>query len=201
MYSSFRSAGQPGVALLPLAARRQPDRERLREILVGMALRVPRIEVQDEALAIGLRRVELRVRLGGRAEHRAALPAQAQAEGVVDGVAGLVAQDAHGPLVLAALDLEHLRLFQPLEPRVRQVEGHGDRRAAVGCEPLVRQVEVQRKAQPHAGDLVAKLGHARGQRAFDGEREIGHLDVQERVVRKACPVSDQRPARHPDDPL
>ena len=32
----------PGVALLPVRVRRQPDREGLGEVLVGMALRVPR---------------------------------------------------------------------------------------------------------------------------------------------------------------
>ena len=83
-----------------------------------MALRVPGVEVEDEALAVGLGRVELRVRLTVRAEDLAPLPLQPQLEGVVDGVAGLVADDAHAPLVLPALDLEHLRFLELLEPRM-----------------------------------------------------------------------------------
>ena len=66
------------VALPPLAVRRQPHGKRLGEILVRMALRVPRVEMQDEALAVRLRRVELRVGLRWRAEHLPPLPPQPQ---------------------------------------------------------------------------------------------------------------------------
>ena len=60
------------VALAPLRLRVEPDRERLGEILVGMALRVPGVEVDDEALAVGPRRVELGVGLARAAEELAA---------------------------------------------------------------------------------------------------------------------------------
>ena len=49
-----------GVARAPVGLRVQPDGERLGEVLVGMALRVPAVEVQDEALAVRLRRVVVR---------------------------------------------------------------------------------------------------------------------------------------------
>ena len=55
MYSSFFSAGQSTYRALPVGVRIQPDRKGLREVLVRMALRVPAVEVQDEALAVRLR--------------------------------------------------------------------------------------------------------------------------------------------------
>ena len=38
----------------------------------------------------------------------------------------------------APFDLEHLRALEPFEPRMREVEGDGDARHAVGREPLRR---------------------------------------------------------------
>ena len=105
----FQLQGRPvGIALAPLRVRVEPHRERLGEVLVGMALRVPGIEVQHEALAVGLGAV-----LGDTrpttAEQLEPLAAALQLVGVVDGVAGLVAQDLDAPVVGAAFDLEHLR--------------------------------------------------------------------------------------------
>ena len=44
---------------------------------------------------------------------------------------------------------------------------------AVGREPLVGQIEVQGKAEAARVQLVAQLGDPRGQRALDGERQVG----------------------------
>ena len=89
--------GRPvGVALAPLRVRLQPDGERFREVLVGMTLRVPGVQVQDEALAVGLRRVVLGILCGRRPEQLQPLAPPVQRIGVVDGVARLVAEDARG---------------------------------------------------------------------------------------------------------
>src|SRR6185503_4944078 len=77
-----------GVAMPPLAVRRQPDGERLGEVFVRVALRVPRVQMQHEALAVRLRRVELWIRFRGRAEDLASLASSTEAVGVVDDVAG-----------------------------------------------------------------------------------------------------------------
>jgi hypothetical protein len=185
-----------GVPLLPLAGGRQPHGERFREVFVGMALRVPRVEVQHVALAVRLRRVELRIRLRRQAEHRAPLAAQPQAVRVVDRVSGLVAQNPHAPLVLAALDLEHLRFLEALEPVMRQVEGDRDGGGAVGGEPLVRQVEMQRK--PHAArvELASQLRNPIRHRPFDREREVRHADLEERFVPGFRPVVTQHAPGH-----
>ena len=117
-------------------------------------------------------------------------------ERVVDGVAGLVPQDAHAPLVVAALDLEHLRLLERFEPRVGEIEGNGDRRRPVGSEPLVRQVEVQREAQLACLDLRAQLCDTLGEGPFNRQREVRHADVQQRFVTQFGPVVTQGGSRH-----
>ena len=185
-----------GVPLAPLAVGRQPHGKRFGEVFVRVALRVPRIEMEHEALAVGLGRVELRIRLARRSERVLPLPAPPQSECVVDGVTGLVPEDAHAPFVFAALDLEHLGLLQRFEPRVRQIEGDGDRRRAVRREPLIRQVEVQREAQVARRDLRAKLRDAIGERPFDGQRKVRHADVQQRFVTEFGPVVTQGGTRH-----
>ena len=129
MYSSFFSAGQSLVARAPVRLRVQPDREGLGEVLVGMALRVPAVEMQHEALAVRLRRVELRIGLVGRAEDLLPPAPLPQLVGVVDRVAGLVPEDLHAPLRRAPFDLEHLGALELFQPRVRQIEGDGDARA------------------------------------------------------------------------
>ena len=130
-----------------------------------MALRVPGVEVQHEALAVRPRRVELGIRLRRAAEDLAPLPAQPQPEGVVDGVARLVAQDAHAPLVFAAFDFEHLRLLELLEAGVRQVEGDRDRRCAVRREPFVGQIEMYGQTQAAGRQLAPELADYSGRPA------------------------------------
>ena len=152
--------------------------------------------MEHEALAVGLGRVELRIGFARRSERMLPLAAPPQPERVVDGVPGLVPQDAHAPFVFAALDLEHLGLFQRFESRVRQIEGDGDRGCAVRREPLVRQIEVERKAQAARGDLRAKLRDSIGERPFDRQREVRHADVQQLFVTQFGPVVTQCGSRH-----
>ena len=84
--------------------------------------------------------------------------------------------------MFAAFDLEHLGFLELLEPRVRQIERDGDRRRAVRCEPLIGQIEMQRKAQVARVELGAKLGDPIGERPFDGQRKVRHADVQQLFV-------------------
>ena len=199
MYSSLRRAGHPAYRGPPFARRRQPHRERLGEVLVGMALRVPRVEVKHVALAVRLRGVELRIGLGRRSKDVTPLAAAPQTVGVVDGMAGFVAQDAHAPLVLAALHLEHLRLLELLEPRMRQVERDRNRRRAVRREPLVGQIEVNGAAQALGGHLALKLGDAVGEPILDGDGEVAHAHVEQRLVRQVRPVWGNQRAGHAGD--
>src|SRR5688500_12273334 len=128
--------------------------------------------MEDVALAVRLRGIELWIRARRQTENLAARAAQAELVGVVDGVARLMAQDAHAPFMLAAFDLEHLRFLQPLEPGMRQVEGDGDSRGTVRGEPLLRDVKMQREAKAAVVELGPKLSDTIGEGAFDGQRQL-----------------------------
>ena len=62
-----------------------------------------------------------------------------QTKGVVDGVTGLVTQDAHALDVSAAFDFQHLFSFQLHQSRMGQIKGNGESRNSVGREPFGRQ--------------------------------------------------------------
>ena len=110
----------------------------------------------------------------------------------------LVPQNPHAPLVLAAFHLEHLRLLELLEARMRQVERDGDRRRAVGGVPLVAEVDVKGKPQPAVGKLGAKLCNPLRQRPLDRQRKVRHTDVQQRFVIEIGPVVPKGSLGHPD---
>ena len=149
-----------------------------------MALRVPVVDVQDEAAAVRLRRVELRIGDRRRAEQRLAAPAPPQQIGVVDGVADFVAQDAHAPGRRAAFDLEHLLALEPRQPRMREVERDGDARHAVRREPLVRQPEVRPEARCRARPAPrrARRSASRSTLPSIGDVELGHPQIEQFVV-------------------
>ena len=181
-----------GVARPPVGVRVQPDRERLGEVLVGMALRVPAVEMQHEALAVRLRRVVVGILHVGRAEHLLPPPPLPQLVGVVDGVPGLVAQDLHAPLGRAAFDLEHLRPLELLEPGMRQVERDRDARDAVGREPLRRQPEMRLEpAQPARVELASAAAAMRASSALPSivTLELADPQIQQLVVRPGGPFS------------
>jgi hypothetical protein len=155
--------------------------------------------MQHEALAVRLGGVELGIGLRRHPEYLAPLPAEPQLEGIVEGVGGLVAENPHAPLELTAFHFEHLRFLQLGQPGVREVERDGHGGGAVGREPLVRQIEVQRKAKAARPQLVEKLPDAPGQLALDGQGQIGHPDVQELFVTEIHPFVIQQGARHGDN--
>ena len=54
-------------------------------------------------------------------------------------------------------------------------------------------------AQPRCVELVAKLFCSFGEFVIDSERQIAHAEVQQLVVRQACPIGGHRRSGHPDD--
>ena len=82
-------------------------------------------------------------------------------------MARLVPQDAHAPLLVAPFDLEHLRLLELFEPRVREVERDGDGRGAVRRKPLVGEVEVEREIQAARVEFLPQPGGPIRQRPLD----------------------------------
>ena len=135
------------------------------------------------------------------AEQLLPLPPAAQVEGVVDGVPGLVPQDAHAGVVIAAFHFQHLRHLEPGESRMGEVERDGDAGNAVGGEPLVRKPEVGAKQQAAAGQLAVELLDPQGEiGALDLQVELTELHVEQFLVAQGSqilgPESAKRRPRH-----
>ena len=112
-------------------------------------------------------------------------------------MAGFVAENAHAPLVVPAFDLEHLALLEPLEPRMRKIEGHSHRGVAVGRKPLLGQIEVNRKAKVARFELGAELVNPRfDSAALDLKRKIGDVKIEQLLVWQIRPVGRHGRARH-----
>ena len=130
------------------------------------------------------------------AEQLAPLPTAAQVEGVVDGVPGLVPQDAHARVVVAAFHFQHLRHLEPDQARVREVEGNGHAGNAVGGEPLVGEPEVRAEQQAAAGQLAVQLLDPQGEiRALDLQVELTELHVEQFLVAEGAEILGSEPAK------
>ncbi len=97
-----------------------------------MRLRVPPIEVVDEATAPRVGPVPFRVGLGDGAEEAPKLRALVEHVRGTERVADLVAEDLQAGLAARALRLEHLLPLESGQPRVREVERHAHAGDAVG---------------------------------------------------------------------
>ena len=184
--------GPANVPNVPVGSGIEPGREGLREILVRMTLRVPVIEVLDEALAVRLGRVVLGISGGRAAEELATHPPAPQLVGVVDGVSGLVTQDLHAGRFVAAFHFEHLSELEFRKAGVQQVERHGEARHPVGTEPLVRNPVVradQAAALQFRVDLIDPLLQFG---AFEAQLEIAHAHVEQLLVGQRRPVRSYR---------
>ena len=122
----------------PLRAGRQPDGERLGEILVRVLLRVPARDVPHEAARERDGPVVLAVGAAERSEQRPPFRLAVEPVGVVEGVARLVAHVHHD--LAGVLEIVHF-LFELRELGVGEVEGDADHRLPGGAAPLVGEVE------------------------------------------------------------
>ena len=98
---------------------------------------------------------------------------------------------------VAALDLEHLRELQLLQPRVREVERDRDAGDAVGREPLVGQPEMRAERQISRGQLGVKLvGPCRQLRALDADVELTELQIEQMFVGQRAELVGPNLPRH-----
>ena len=125
------------VLLAPPRARGQPDREGLREVLVGMLLRVPARDVADELAGEGDRTIVVAVGAVVLAKDRAPLGGGIEDMGIVERMSSLVAQ-VHHDLALV-LQVVH-QLLEGGDLRAGQVKGDPDDRLAGRAAPLVGEI-------------------------------------------------------------
>ena len=188
MNSSLAKGGPSLVFAAPGGPRLQPDGKRLGKILGGMGLGIPRTEVLHEPPAAGPRTIGVRIRERRRSEHLAPTAAAAHPIGRVDGVPRFVAQDAHQPVAIAALDLAHEAPFDARKALMRQVERHRDAGDAVRREPLLCEPAVGPKADTAGGELVVQPSDRPLElRARDGELQVAETQAQELVVGERLP--------------
>src|SRR3954468_2996810 len=102
-------------------------------------------------------------------------------EGIIHGVPGLVAQVAHGFMVV--LDAPgHLGL-DSLESRVSQIERDADERRPIGTSPLVAEINGRSKLQAPSFELAIELGREFfDARALDGETDVGYAPAKQRFT-------------------
>src|SRR6266849_4290466 len=96
-----------------------------------------------------------------------------QTKGVVDGVAGLVSQDAHALDLRAAFDFQHLLSFELHQTGMRQIERNGEARYAVGRKPFRRQPDMGFETNAAIVQLAIEALNMRfKKRALDPDRQI-----------------------------
>ena len=116
-------------------------------------------------------------------------PQAMQAVGRVQCMPSFVPEDSQAPILRATLDLQHLRLLEPGEPRVGEVERDRDPGEAVRAEPLVGEPEVGPEAQRPLAQLAPHLPQERlDEAAADPQAEVAHPDVEEALVVPGLPL-------------
>jgi len=140
------------VALAPVHTGRQPDSEGLGEVLVGVALRVPGLEVDHEAAAVGLGAYESGY--GSEVFPKIWLPLASapQPVGVLGGGRGQTdsAQDAQAPVGSCRSTSSICERSSPGQARVREVEGEGDAGTPSGVKNSSDSQKWGRNADPRA---------------------------------------------------
>src|SRR6185437_10407604 len=127
--------------------RLEPDCEGLGKILGGMRLRVPRAEMLHKTAAAGPRPVGVGIGQRSRTECLAPGFEASQTVRRINGVPGLVTQNTHQPVAIAAFHFAHEATLETYQSGVSQIERDGDARDAIRREPLLRQPAMRSKAQ------------------------------------------------------
>ena len=132
----------------PVQPRREPNRKRLGKILIGMALRVPIVEIDDVTAAEWTWPVGIRCFLPRCApEDLAPLFLAGKLIGVGVGVRCFMPHQFHKPFRRTALDFEHHCPLQRAESVVHEKKRYKDRRHAHRYEPFVADVNRWIKGQ------------------------------------------------------
>ena len=125
------------VALSPLRARREPDRERFGEIFIRMLLRVPPGHVANELPRERNGTVIVAIGAAKRTEEIAPLSRLVELVGVVECVAGLMTHVHHD--LASIFQVVHLAL-KLCQVRVGQIERNTDDGLARGTSPFIGEI-------------------------------------------------------------
>src|SRR4051794_3793311 len=136
----LRVAAPTRIRLSPIALRVEPDRKALGKILVGVLLGIPARQMPDEIAAerIGL----VVIAIGPRVRPEQLVPFLGLVEpiGVIEGVAGLMAQIAEDFFLAFGLDPFHQLVFETAQAFIGEVKRNADDRNSFRATPLIGKV-------------------------------------------------------------
>src|SRR5215471_3932499 len=141
----------------PTLSGLKPYCERFSEVLGGMRLGVPCIQIEHVVPASRLGLVPFRVRDTVGAEGILPAPPHMKPVRVIDRMSSLVTQDAQALAFAGPFNLKHLRTFQFHQPRMSKVKRYGEPAHAVGCKPFFRQPDMRPELQRPRLELPIKL--------------------------------------------
>ena len=77
--------------------------------------------------------------------------------GVIQDMAHLMTQKAHAPRFRAAFHFHHHLLFEPLQPRMREIERDGDGRASFRAKPFVAEITKGLEGDPFRDEFAIEV--------------------------------------------
>src|SRR5512135_2822782 len=117
-----------------------------------------------------------------------------QSEGVLDGMAGLMSQDAHAPFWIAPFHFQHLGQFELGEPGVGQIKRNRDAWHIIRTEPFIRQPKMGMKVKTAAIQFMVKLRDAIFKiAACNLEIEVAQPKIQQLLIRPRRPIGEIAP--------
>jgi hypothetical protein len=106
-----------------------------------------------------------------------------QPVGFVEGVARFVAKDAPAFGLASALHLEHLATFELHQARMRQIEGNGKTKHALGIEEFRGKVDVRQRRNVAGLQLAVEPSNpALYQGTLDPNRKVAQTSGEESLI-------------------
>jgi len=185
----FFEGGPTFVLLAPAGTGSQPNGEGFGEVFDGVCLGVPHVEVEDEFFAEGAGFVITAVRLRDATEDFAIASRASEAIGIVDGMSGFVAEDAHALRFGGAFGLEHHATFESDESGMREIEGDGDSGDPVGSVPAIGEPEVRAEVEASGFEFRVEFFDAVFEDGpFDFDTQIADPHVQKLIIGQSIQI-------------
>src|SRR5262245_39381621 len=173
-----------GIPCPPVRPRPQPHRKGLGEILVRMALRIPKPKMLDVTPAGRIGPIVERIALRGQAEQLLPASAAVQLVGLLHRVAGLMTENGHALGPGAALDVEHHFLLELHQAGMGKIEWDGNAGLAVRAEPFARYPRVGPQPDTPLSELFVETADAILEPgAFDRNPQTAEAALEQLLIR------------------
>src|SRR5918996_5102073 len=180
------------VLLLPVQVGREPNRDGFGKIFLGMALRIPALEVAHESLAIGSGAKTFRVFERRRAEYFLPAAILFEEKGMIQHMAHLMAQQPHAPGLGAPFRFQHHFFFEFLEAWMREVKRNRDSCGSFGAKPLITQIAEWPEGNSFRRELpVEILNPCFKFGSGNLELQVANADLQKLLVAQATKVRNR----------